>query len=200
MRKVLAIAVSVILFSSFITIARSEDFSADMLYKTKSYSAEGKMFVTSDKTRMETPQGITIVRMDRNVMWVLLPDQNMYMEQPIEINNLAAMKDKIPGEIERTLVGKESVDGKIADKYKIVYSHQGLTSTVFQWIVPGTTIPVKTMSEDGNWMVEYKNISRAKQSDSLFELPAGYKKFSYDLSSPEKMLEMMGTEKLSGGN
>ena len=36
--------------------------------------------------------------------------------------------------------------------------------------------PVKTAAADGSWTVEYKNIDRGSQADSLFEVPAGFQK------------------------
>ena len=37
-------------------------------------------------------------------------------------------------------------------------------------------MPVKTAAVDGSWSQELKNIKMGSQSDSLFELPAGYQK------------------------
>jgi hypothetical protein len=101
----------------------------------------------------------------------------------------------MPGEIERKLLGQELVDGKMANKYKIVYSYQGYTSTVLQWMLPGSKIPSKMSAEDGSWVWEYKNIQFGSQPDSLFEVPAGYKIFSAGMSS---MMDMGSGGPLQG--
>jgi hypothetical protein len=65
-------------------------------------------FLTKEKTRMETPQAITITRIDKNVVWILMPAQSMYTEQSLKPGNIAATAGKMSGEIERKLVGKET--------------------------------------------------------------------------------------------
>jgi len=107
-----------------------------------------------------------------------MPVQRMYMEQPLTPENVVATTDKMPGEIERKLVGKETVGGKRTDKYRIVYTTADKKETVFQWIAADSGLPIKSAAVDGRWTIEYKNLKTGKQSDSLFEIPTGYQKFS----------------------
>ncbi|MDO9529717.1 MAG: hypothetical protein Q7J27_11240, partial [Syntrophales bacterium] len=117
-------------------------------------------------------------RIDKNVVWILMPAQNMYMEQPIRPEDMAAATDKMPGEIERKLVGKETIDGKTTNKYRIVYTAADKKETIFQWITVDSGLPIKTEAADRSWTIEYKNLKIGKQPDTLFEIPAGYQKFS----------------------
>jgi hypothetical protein len=144
---------------------------------------KGKVFVTKQKMRMESPQGITITRMDKNIVWILMPQQQMYMEQPLTSSNIAATTEKMPGEIERQFMALEIIEGRMAKKYKIVYEYNGNRTAILQWIIQDLGIPAKTAAEDGSWTMEYKNIKMGKQSDVLFEVPAGYKKFSYGMGT-----------------
>lgn len=171
--------------------AGAEEFSADMVSLGKGGTFRGKIFMAKDKIRMEMAENVTITRMDKKVVWVLMPKEKMYMEQPFQFDPSVAATDKIPGEVERTLVGKEQVSGQMANKYRIVYRQNARQETIYQWLVPGIDIPVKTSAADGSWTMEYKNIKMGRQPDSLFELPAGYQKFSCQMPSMKGILEQM---------
>ena len=173
-------------------IARAEDFSADMVSTSQGLTSSGKIFISNDKVRMEVPGAITISRMDKKVVWMLMPKDKMYMEQPFDPSKAVASSEKVSGEVERKLLGKETVDGRMADKYMIVYNVNGRKESIYQWIAPGIKMPVKTAAVDNSWVMEYKNIKTGKQPDSLFEVPAGYQKFSYSMPSVNDVLGGLG--------
>jgi hypothetical protein len=189
--KLMALAMGVFIFF-LASIVMAEDFSADMVSTTKEGTFEGKIFVSQDKVRMEIPESISITRMDKQVVWILMPVEKMYMEQPYDPSKVVATSEKISGEIERKLLGQETIDGRMTNKYQVVYKENGKTETMFQWLAPGLSIPLKTAAADNSWMMEYKNIKTEKQPDSLFEIPADYQKFSNQMPSMKDMLEQYG--------
>lgn len=159
------------------SFASALDFSADMVSTARGGgSFSGKMFVSGDKTRMEAAGAITITRIDKGVTWLIVPEQNMFIEQPLDVSRVAGATDKVPGEIERTPVGKDVIDGRAAEKYRVVYTEKGQRVTIFQWIDDATGVPIKTISEDGSWSVEYRNLNVGKQPDAIFEIPSQYAK------------------------
>jgi len=159
------------------TAVMAADFSADMINTARGKVFKGKIFIGKDKTRMETAEGITITRMDKKVVWILMPRDKMYMEQAFDPKKAPATSEKVDNEVERKLLGKETIDGKPAEKYKVVYTQNGKKETIYQWIAAGLQMPLKIAAADNSWAMEYKNIQTAKQPDSLFEIPAGYQKF-----------------------
>jgi hypothetical protein len=169
----------VVLFLSGAVFA--EDFSANMISTTKEGTYQGKVFVTKDKMRIEMMGSITISRADRRVVWMLMPEDKTYMEMSLKPQDIVMTGDKTPDEISRRLVGRETIDQKMTDKYEIEYAVKGNNSSVFVWLIKNLNLPVKSSATDGSWSVEYKNIVVAKQPASLFEIPAGYKKFSAEL-------------------
>ncbi len=179
-----------IILSTFLSgIASAQEFSADMVSTTKDGTFTGKIFVSKDKVRMEVPESITITRMDKRVAWMLMPGEKMYLEQPFDPRNAVATSENVSGEIERKFIGQEMLDTKMTNKYRVVYETEGIKETIFQWIDTASEIPVKTAAADGSWTMEYKNLKIGAQPDSLFEIPAGYQKFSYEMPSMEGMLE-----------
>jgi hypothetical protein len=172
--------------------ALAADFSSDVAQTSKAGTVNQKFFVSGEKLRMETASSVAIIRPDKNVMWMLMPHQKMYMEMPIDPSKVPATSEKYQGEIERTLIGKEDVDGRITDKYRIVSTNAGAKTIIFQWFSPDIGIPVKTAAEDGSWTMEYKNIKMGGQPDSLFEIPAGYNKMSMEMPSMDDIPVDMG--------
>ena len=189
-----SLVVSILVFS-LVNTAVADEFSADIVSTAKGQVFQGKVYMGKDKMRMENPQSISITRIDKKVLWLLMPSERQYIEQPFDTSTFIANSDKVSGEIERKLVGSEVIDGKSANKYKVTYLRDGIKSPVFQWLIPGLAIPIKTASLDGSWAVEYKNIKLGRQPDSLFEIPPGYQKFSYpQLPLSNDMLKNLADE------
>lgn len=178
MKKInIALMVAVLLISAGAAFA--QEFSAEMISTGEEGSFKGKIFVGNDKTRVEAPGTITITRMDQKVVWVIMPNEKAYIEQPFSPKSMVASRENFPGELERTFLEKELVGGKTALKYEVTYQVGGMTEHIFQWVDEATKIPVKTAGMDGTWTVEYRNIQRAFQDDKLFELPSGYSRIPY---------------------
>ena len=167
------------------------DFSADMVMIQKDVTTNAKVFMSGQRSRMEVPGSISISRMDKKVMWILMPEQKMYMEQAFDPSKMMVSSGKVEGELERTPLGKDTVDGKVTDKYKVTYEIQGMRNEMYQWIESGSNFPIKTSSLDGSWSAEYRNIKTGPQPDSLFEVPEGYKKFSMDMPDMGDMMKEM---------
>lgn len=157
----------------------AQEFSADMVSTTKAGTVTGKIYVSPDKTRVEMSKSISISRIDKKVVWVLMPEQKMYSESQLKPEQMAsATPDKMPGEVERTLIGPEKLDGKNVLKYKITYTESKKKVVIWQWVLADTSFPVKTASEDGSWTTEFKNLKTGKQPESLFTIPEGYQLMS----------------------
>lgn len=159
----------------------AQEFSADLITISKEKILPAKIFVSKDKIRMETKEVITISRLDKNVIYILMPEENTYMEMPMVQPEIIPTAEKMEGELERKFLGKENISGRVADKYRIVYSLNNNKQTIICWIDSQLGLPLKTVSEDGFYSQEFKNINPGKQPESLFEIPAGYKKFQEPL-------------------
>lgn len=153
-------------------------FSADF-YGSDGQS--GKIYINSNKIRMETNEMISITRHDKMVVWLLMPNEKIYMEQalnPTDPNQkYLPSEETAKEEIERVFILNETINGYTSDKYKVTINNQG---SHYEWTSsdPGITMAVKTSAIDGSWWNEYRNISLAEPDSSLFEVPAGYAKMS----------------------
>ncbi len=172
------------------TWALAAELSAEVVHTGQGQQFSSKVFIKGDKVRMEgqtapgaqAGQGYQIIRQDLKVMWMVDPQQQSYMEVPLgqmgDLSRRAKAGEKLPGEISRKSLGMEKIDGRPTEKMEVTYSQQGQTTTVFLWMDKGLGLPLKTAAKDGSWSVEYRKVVKGGQPDSLFEVPAGFKKVS----------------------
>lgn len=147
---------------------------------------EGPYYFTPGKHRTEaTIEGQTftaIIREDREVLWTLLPQQNMYMEISFDARELGSGGAFEGAEvIESRELGTETVNGQRTTKYEVtVRDPNGESATGTLWAT-ADMIPVKMdmVVEGGEQVVlELRDIEIGPQADSLFEVPAGFTRLS----------------------
>ncbi len=165
--------VVILCFSSYSLAADTQSFSSEMVSQSAGQTENAKIFVSGDMMRTEVAGTIMILRQDKNVMWIVMPSDRMYMEMSLDMNKAPKVSKEVEGEVERVPLGKEMVDGLLADKFKIAYA-EGI---MYQWLTD-SGFPVKMEAADGSWSIQYKNISFGPQPPSLFEVPAGFEKAS----------------------
>lgn len=187
----LIIFVACFLFLS--AAACAAEFSANLVFISKETRENGKIAVTDEKVMVKIGELITIARIDKNVMWVIMPKGKMYIKMPLQLQNIFVGTEKIPGELERRNIGKETVDGQEVDKFLVSYLSDNKVYNAFLWMLHGVDIPVKKAAEDGSWVIKYTSILVGKQPDDLFEIPAGYQQLDTNMQS------LSGTGGIFGG-
>ena len=150
-------------------LASPPEFSADTTMVAKGQTVSGKIFVSNDKSRVETPQGIRIVRKDLQTSYLLQPEQKTYMQFPVSFSPFSE------DESSRVSLGAEEVNGTTLDKFKGVFQSPKGPVAYYQWET-SEGIPVMKEAEDKSWGVEYKNVQTGSQPAELFEIPPDYQK------------------------
>jgi len=160
--------------------ALSAEFSANTITTFKGgEKTTGKIYYKPDRFRMEMKvheDMIVITRIDKKVMWNIMPGEKIYMEMPFDMKNKPRVEEKFEGEIERKEVGRETIDGHPTIKYLITYQSDNKKEQVYQWWAADIKFPVKTSAVDGSWIQEFKNVKMGLQPSGLFEVPSGYQK------------------------
>jgi hypothetical protein len=156
------------------------EFSADVVTTQGGNTMTSRIFLKDKKMRMENPgqPGFTISRGDKEVVWVVMPDQKMYMEMKADPATKPKVEEKVQGEVSRKLIGAEKIGNHPTQKYEVTYTANGKTEKMYQWMATDIKFPIKMAAIDGSWTYEYKNIKMGGQGDSLFEVPSGYAKTS----------------------
>jgi outer membrane lipoprotein-sorting protein len=180
------------------SLAYTQDFSADLVSTSKQGKQHtAKIYVSSNKMRIETAEmaktGAAIVDFANNSEIVVMDQQHMYMQMPLrqlaesrltfwrpdptdacpQWQKMAATfkdtKDRIAS---CRKVGNDVVNGRPAIKYEGT-SAEGKTGTA--WVDPKLRYVIKWQGTDSS--MEVQNIHEGSQPASLFEPPAGYRKF-----------------------
>ena len=62
------------------------EFSADMIHETDEGTVTGKVYIKGKKIRQEVvkegEKAVMIMRLDKGIMWNLMPEERIYMEMP----------------------------------------------------------------------------------------------------------------------
>ncbi|MEQ8214665.1 MAG: DUF4412 domain-containing protein [Smithellaceae bacterium] len=160
----------------------AQELSATIVTKSGDQTVSMKIYMKPDKFRTDNEMAgaSTIVRKDLNKVWTIMTAQKTYMEMEgiTDDQNLPATEEKIKGEVSRKEVGSETVNGHPAIKYEITAKMGDTVMQVYQWWAKDINFPVKTAAVDGSWTTEYRDINVGSQADSLFEIPAGFKKMT----------------------
>ncbi len=181
--KVLRFFGIIAVLMAFQLAASAKDFQADVVSTHGGQSITGKMYVSTDKCRMEMPGSIMISRGDQKKVFVLMPTEKMYMEQAYDPSYLASAQSDVEGQVDRTLIGRDNIEGRSCSKYKVTYEMGSHKSVMYQWQDDASGMIIKSQAEDGEWSMEFKNIKTGPVNPSLFEIPSGYSKFSLDMGS-----------------
>ena len=178
--------------------ASAQQFSADLARTDAGGTATraGKLNVSHDKVRIETsdlPAGFFLVLAGTNTAYFVRPAQKIFMDakqsSPLTQVFVAVDPDdpctrwqaraEIAGganegtkwRCER--IGDDTVNGRRTIKYRGISPGN---RQHFGWIDPQLRFPVRLQYEDGT-VVDLVNIQEKPQPESLFVVPAGYRKF-----------------------
>ncbi|MFQ5641010.1 MAG: DUF4412 domain-containing protein [bacterium] len=166
----------------------SADKSTEMMMDGEFTSIEGKVFHSQGKEReemiMQGSRQIRITRRDIGVMWMLMPDEGMYMEHSMQ-SGQGKSADISSFDIQGEVVGEEEINGIKTTKSKMVMTGpDGTKYGGFYWTTKdGIMIKMRSMAKiEGMKMpmnIELTNLKIGKQDPSLFEIPPGYRKMGF---------------------
>jgi hypothetical protein len=170
---------------------------------------EGKVRTEMDMTKMQggrmPPEAVaqmramgmdktvTIILPEKHTSYLVYPGLKAYCELPMGAGASATEGNK-PPKVDRTEVGKETIDGHPCVKYKVVVTPEnGMPVNMLVWQATDlNNYPIQMQVEAGNGMVattRFQNINQSKPAASLFEPPSDYKRYS---SPQELMMSTMG--------
>jgi len=157
------------------------EFSAKMVLTQQGHDIPGKIYVKDKKMRQDflddRGQTITIVRRDKNRVWVILPAENTYVDMPLGLHLPGQFLQIPPEAMSKRPVGTEVMGGYQVERLEVTLrgGPLGTTRQTF-WVAPKLGLPIKTVSADRQYAIEYRDIKENKLEDRLFEVPPGCKK------------------------
>lgn len=140
---------------------------------------------------------ISISRPDLNLVYVVYPGLNSYLEKAQKDSSDSVSPDDYKAE--STDLGKESVDGHDCAKNKVVVTDKAGTkheSTVWNATdLKNFPVKIETAEQGQTATILFKNVSFDKPAASLFEVPAGLTKYT----DPQTMMQTEMMKKMGGG-
>jgi outer membrane lipoprotein-sorting protein len=153
------------------------EFSAERVIKEGRMTVTSKCYFKGSSTRSDTTMGsekrIVINRPDKGVLWMLDPAKKEYDERKCQPAYTDYIQKLVKQGGKKKLVKTEMVSGQNCDRYSISFPNTGRGPTTV-WVSKKLGRQIKMQS--ASQCVIYKNIKEGKLSDSLFEVPKGYKK------------------------
>jgi outer membrane lipoprotein-sorting protein len=193
MRKLSLAALLLFVVSlAFAQIPGATPFSGDLTVKsTGGETMNGKMYFSGSKIRWEMNakghDSVMIMDLPQKISYMVMPQQKMYMEMRLgqhmgrgpkmpdfktyDPNNPCAQNEDMTCE----KVGTETVNGRSTDKW-LFKSKKKADHTMNVWIDKKIHFPVRTVTSEGT-QSDLTNVQEGPQTASLFEIPAGYRKF-----------------------
>lgn len=190
MKKTVVHVVSIFVLSLFAVTVFGGDpspiknYSADMETTTAQGTFPSKIFFKDAKMRMENNtqnhKSINIIRPDKKVIWMLMVDSKTYMEIPLDMGRQDILSTLYDPNIktDKEFIANEVVDKHPTKKYHLTITTDGKKEkSGYIWEATDLgNFPMKYESEDKKMTTVWKNIKTGGVADSVFELPAGYKK------------------------
>ncbi len=179
LKNVMGLAIGLVLLGTLLTPVWAFEFSAERIAKYQGKVISAHVNARDDRWRLEyaEPQSgamAAIVRMDKQVVWLILSKRRMFLEAQIAPEHLLLVSEKMDGEVARELIGTEEVHGFPTELFEVTVIVNGEAKQYFQWVTQTQRFPIKTISRRGDWSVEYRNVVFTRQSSLFFEPPRGY--------------------------
>ena len=145
---------------------------------------------------MGMDQAVTIARPDQKVAYLIYPGLQSYAE--IQLSNADSAPTNSDYKVKITEIGKETMDGHpcVKNKY-VVTDNQGVKHESTVWNATDLKkfpVKIQTTEQGEDVTMLFKNVSLTKPAASLFDPPAGFKKYDdvQQLMQQEMMKRMGG--------
>jgi len=154
------------------------EFTADQITRINGHSRKALIYYRDDRWRLEHfdagPVNVTIVRKDKDVMWLLLSRMRHFKTVPYDPEQAPKVRERLDGEVAREAIGTETLDGHPTTLYEVTVRKGDRTDVYYQWLATDIKFPLKLARKDGSWVVEYRHVRLKRVSDFLFQLPVNF--------------------------
>jgi len=155
------------------------EFTADQVTKTNGRVHKASIYYRDTMWRLDHqdlgPVNVTIVRKDKQVMWLLLSRMKHFKTVPYDPQQAPKVGERLEGEVGREEIGSEVYDGHPTTLYQVTVRLGGREVVYYQWLAADIRFPVKLARKDGSWIVEYHNVKLRTVSDYMFQLPVNFR-------------------------
>jgi hypothetical protein len=178
-RHVLIVATAGCLWMAAAAGAWALEFTADQITKTNGRVHKSNIYYRDTMWRLEHqelgPVNVTIVRKDKQVMWLLLSRMKHFKTVPYDPQQAPKVSERLEGEMAREEIGTEVFDGHPTTLYQVTVQQGNKEIVYYQWLATDIRFPLKLARKDGSWIVEYRHVKLRSVSDYMFQLPVNFR-------------------------
>ncbi|MHB8173444.1 MAG: DUF4412 domain-containing protein, partial [Nitrospirota bacterium] len=162
-------------------LRKMPEFSAVMTVYSGGNTQSMKFYYTKKKQRTEpigksAGSSIIITRLDKDVVWMLMPKNMKYMEMKFNQKNSNPLTSGT-GAVKTERIGEDTINGHKCVKYKVTTKDEnGERRTMYEWVAKDLGWPIQAEALDGSWRYTFTNIKVGRQDPALFEIPGGYER------------------------
>lgn len=160
------------------SIGHALEFTADQITKKDGRVHKAHIYYRDDRWRIEHhsmgPVNVTIVRKDKQVVWMLLSRIKYFKTLPYAPDHDLNVTERLEGEVSREEIGTESREGHPTVLYEVTTKQGDRTEVYYQWVATDLRFPMKLARKDGSWIVEYQHLKIRPMADYLFQLPVNF--------------------------
>ena len=154
------------------------EFTADRITKIDGRTATAIIYHRDNMWRIEHrtmgPVNVSIVRKDKQVVWMLLSRMKRFKTVPYSADQDLMVTETLDGEVSREEIGTETREGHPTVLYEVTTKHGERTEVYYQWLATDIHFPMKLAKKDGSWIVEYQHVKLRPVTDYLFQLPLNF--------------------------
>jgi hypothetical protein len=154
------------------------EFTADQITKADGRTQKAVVYYRDNMWRIEHhsmgPVNVTIVRKDKQMVWLLLSRIRHFKTVPYESSHDLQVSERLEGEVLREEIGKEVREGHPTILYEVTTKRGDRSEVYYQWLATDIRFPMKLARKDGSWIVEYQHVKMRPVSDYLFQLPVNF--------------------------
>jgi hypothetical protein len=176
MRKLLQLMLAGWLLS--VVPAWALEFTADQIVKIDGRQRKANIYYRDDMWRIEhhslSPVNVTIVRKDKQVVWLLLSRMKHFKTVPYDAEHDLKVSERLEGEVKREEIGTETREGHLTTLFEVTVQEGERTEVYYQWLANDIHFPMKLAKKDGSWIVEYQHVKLRSVPDYLFNLPVNF--------------------------
>jgi hypothetical protein len=159
-------------------VAVGLEFTADQITKIDGRTHKAFIYYRDQMWRIEHyslgPVNVTIVRKDKQVVWLLLSRMKHFKTLPYDAEQDLRVTPQLDGEISRLEIGTEVREGHPTILYEVTTKQGERVEEYYQWVATDLHFPMKLAKRDGSWIVEYQHVKMRSVSDYLFNLPVNF--------------------------
>lgn len=154
------------------------EFTADQIIKSGGKTQKANLYYRDDRWRLEhqslSPVNVTIVRKDKQVMWLLISRMRHFKTLPYDPEQAPKVSEHLEGEISREVIGTEEREGHPTILYEVTVKQGDRTDVYYQWFATDIKFPMQLTRKDGSWSLEYRHVKMRPVTDYLFQLPVNF--------------------------